>query len=226
LSGLERTDEQRKALLRSVSHDLRTPLATIRAVATDLRAGVAFEPDSRDELLDLVIAESERLDRFVANLLSMSQIEAGALRLQPTSVDLNELTTACVARMSRALAKCTVVCDLPAELPAVRADYAQIDVVVTNLLDNTVRHCPTGTTVRISASTTRTQVVMAVSDDGPGIAPARRPDVLKPFRSGDKASSGLGLAICNGIIQAHGGSLQVGDSGRGTRITFGLPREQ
>ncbi len=226
LAGLERTDEQRKALLRSVSHDLRTPLATIHAVTTDLRAGVAFDRDARDELLDLVIAESERLDRFVGNLLSMSRIEAGALGLERTSVDFVELTTACLARMSRVLEQHAVMLDFPIELPAVLVDYAQIDAVMANLFDNAARHCPPATTLRVSATTSPSRVLVVVSDDGPGIAPARRGEALRPFRSGNTGSSGLGLAICRGIVAAHGGTLEIGETpGGGTRISFGLPRQ-
>jgi len=224
LAGLERTDEQRKALLRSVSHDLRTPLATIRAVSTDLRAGVAFETDARDELLDLVIDEAERLDRFVGNLLSMSRIEAGALSSQRSSIDLEELVETCVRRLSRTMAQRTVVVDLPSALPAVRADYQQIDEVVVNLLENAVRHCPVDTVITVTAETASAYVALTISDDGPGIDPSRRNEVFKPFRSGNQESSGLGLAICKGIVEAHGGSINVSDNGGvGTRVTLTLP---
>ena len=225
LAGLERTDEQRKALLRSVSHDLRTPLATIRAVSTDLRAGVAFDAADRDTLLDHVIEEAERLDRFVANLLSMSRIEAGALGSERSSVDLEELVDACVGRLTRTLASCTLVIDMPDALPAVHADYAQIDEVIVNLLENAARHGPPGTTIGVSAEATRAHVSVSVSDNGPGIDSAQRGEVFKPFRSGSQASSGLGLAICKGIIDAHGGTIQINDNGGGgTRVTFSLPR--
>jgi len=225
LAGLERTDEQRKALLRSVLHDLRTPLATIRAVSTDLRAGVAFEPEARDTLLDLVIEESERLDRFVANLLSMSRIEAGALGSERSSVDLQELVDDCVRRLSRTLASCKVIVELPETLPAVHADYAQIDEVVVNLLENAARHGPPGTTIAVAAEATASHVAVTVCDDGPGIDPSRRGEVFQPFRSGAQSFSGLGLAICKGIIDAHGGTINIADdSGRGTRVTFTLRR--
>ena len=225
LAGLERTDEQRKALLRSVSHDLRTPLATIRAVSTDLRAGEDFEPEARDTLLDLVINESERLDRFVANLLSMSRIEAGALGSERSSVDLEELVDDCVRRLSRALAESKVVVDIPEALPAVHADYAQIDEVVVNLLENAARHSPPGTTISVTAQATPSHVAVTVCDDGPGIDPSKRTEVFRPFRSGTQSFSGLGLAICKGIIDAHGGTIKLDDdSGRGTRVTFTLRR--
>jgi K+-sensing histidine kinase KdpD len=225
LAGLERTDEQRKALLRSVSHDLRTPLATIRAVSTDLRAGVDFEPEARDTLLDLVINESERLDRFVANLLSMSRIEAGALGSERSSVDLEELVDDCVRRLSRALAESKVVVDIPEALPAVHADYAQIDEVVVNLLENAARHSPPGTTISVTAQATPSHVAVTVCDDGPGIDPSKRTEVFRPFRSGTQSFSGLGLAICKGIIDAHGGTINItDDSGQGTRVTFTLRR--
>jgi len=225
LAGLERTDEQRKALLRSVSHDLRTPLAAIRAVSTDLRAGVAFEPEARDELLDVVIDEAERLDRFVGNLLSMSRIEAGALGSERSSVDVQELVDACARRMTRMLANYTLVVAMPNSLPAVHADYAQIDAVVVNLLENAARHCPVGTTIAVSAKATPANVAVSIDDDGPGIDPSRRSEVFQPFRSGNQSSSGLGLAICKGIVQAHGGTISISDNrDGGTRVTFTVPR--
>jgi two-component system sensor histidine kinase KdpD len=108
----------------------------------------------------------------------------------------------------------------------VLVDYAQIDAVMANLFDNAARHCPPATTLRVSATTSPSRVLVVVSDDGPGIAPARRGEVLRPFRSGNTGSSGLGLAICRGIVAAHGGTLEIGETpGGGTRISFGLPRQ-
>jgi two-component system sensor histidine kinase KdpD len=225
LAVLERVDEQRAAMLRSVSHDLRTPLAAIRAVATDLRSGAAYDDDTRDELLDLVGDEAERLDRLVANLLSMSRIEAGALQPDRQAVDLEELVTHGVGRLGRLLGSVQLKVDLPPDLPLVEADYVQVDQVLTNLLENAARHSPPGGAVRITAETIPGAVRIAVSDEGPGIVPSEREEIFEPFRTASgSASTGVGLAICRGIIEAHGGTIAADDdAGGGARFSFTLP---
>lgn len=144
---LERIDEQRSALLRSVSHDLRTPLATIRAVASDLLGDASYDEAIRAELLGLVAEESERLDRLVANLLSLSRIEAGALQPDLQAVALDELAAHVVKLLDRLLGGRRVQLDL-AQLPLVDGDYTQLEQVVTNLLENAARHAPPGSTIR------------------------------------------------------------------------------
>ena len=142
--ALETIDAQRSALLRSVSHDLRTPLAAIRAVVSDLRDGVAYEESARDDLLELVADETERLDRLVHNLLSMSRIEAGSLQPERQAVPIDELLGVRVSRLAGLLRTTTVTVDARPDLPLVSADYSMIEQVVTNLLENAVRHTPRG----------------------------------------------------------------------------------
>lgn len=226
LTVLEQVDQQRAALLRSVSHDLRTPLATIRAVTSDLRDGAAYDQATREGLLDLVGDEAERLDRIVANLLSLSRIEAGALQPDRQAVDLDELITERVGRLGRLFRQVRVECDVPADLPLVDADYSQVDQVVTNLLENAARHAPPRSTVRIVARAGGGHVEVSVADEGPGVAPFERARIFQPFRTGDggSASSGVGLAICRAIVEAHGGTIDVGPApGGGARFAFTLP---
>jgi two-component system KDP operon response regulator KdpE len=193
VASLENLDEQRRALLRSVSHDLRTPLAAVRAVATDLRAGTEYDTETRNALLDVLIDETERLDRLVANLLSMSRIETGTLRPRVADVDLAALLAQSTHRLERMFRDWKLVVDVPEQLPLVRADPAQLEQVVNNLLDNVVQHTPAGTCVRVSARADDDTVELVVADNGPGL-PA------------EIDASGLGLAICRGIVAAHGGS--------------------
>src|SRR3954452_5872505 len=127
LHVLEEVDSQRAALLRSVSHDLRTPLATIRAVATDLRDGAEHDEATRQELLDAVADEAERLDRLVGNLLSMSRIEAGALRPERQAVDVEELIRNRIRRLHRLFRQVRIQVELPPHLPLVDADYTLLD---------------------------------------------------------------------------------------------------
>jgi two-component system sensor histidine kinase KdpD len=213
---LEEIDRQRSVLLRSVSHDLRTPLASIRAVSTDLREGFAYDEDLRNELLDLMADEAARLDRIVANLLSLSRIEAGALLPERSSVDLVELIETSTQRLSRLFSEHPLSLDLPPELPPVMADYVQIDQVLTNLLENAARHTPTGTRIRVHAEpTTDGRVAVSVGDSGPGVDPDLRVTVFEAFRSGTTATTGVGLAICKAIVDAHGGTIVVRDSAEG-----------
>ena len=222
---LERIDEQRSALLRSVSHDLRTPLATIRAVASDLLGGASYDEATRAELLALVADESERLDRLVANLLSLSRIEAGALRPDRQAVALDELVTHTVKRLVRLLGRRRVQVEL-GHLPLVDGDYTQLEQVVTNLLENAARHAPSGSTIRIGGREAGGRVEVWVDDEGAGIAPFERQRIFEAFRRGDgSSSSGIGLAICRAIVEAHGGTITViGAPTGGARFLFTLPR--
>ena len=225
---LERVDEQRAALLRSVSHDLRTPLATIRAVVSDLADGAAsYDDATRAELLGLVGDEAERLDRLVANLLSLSRIEAGALKPERQAVAMDELVGEVVRRLSRLFVRCRVQVDLPRDLPLVDGDYTQLEQVVSNLMENAARHTPPGSMVRVGGSVVGGgSVEVWVDDEGPGVAPFERERIFEPFRRGEVAgSSGIGLAICKAIVEAHGGVISAeGAPGGGGRFRFSLPR--
>lgn len=221
---MERVDEQRSALLRSVSHDLRTPLATIRAVASDLRAGPAFDDTTRDELLELVADEAERLDRIVENLLSLSRIESGALQPDCQAIALDELITDRIRRMGRLFQDVDVESTLEPGLPFVEADYVQLDLVVTNLLENASRYAPPRSTVEVRAVRDGDFVAVSVADHGPGIPAADLARVFDPFRSGRDNGSGVGLAICRAVVEAHGGEIDVAsDPGAGARFTFTIP---
>lgn len=222
---LTEIDAQRAALLRSVSHDLRTPLAAIRAAASDLRGGTTFDDATRAELLDLIGDESERLDRLVANLLSLSRIEAGALRPERQAVALDELVAETVRRLSRLFRQVRLQVEIPPELPLVDADYSQLDQLVTNLLENASRYAPAGSTVRITASGGGASVELRVADEGIGVPDHERERIFEPFRRGEGSrSSGIGLATCRAIVDAHGGSIAVERTpGGGATFVVTLP---
>jgi K+-sensing histidine kinase KdpD len=227
--ALERIEDARRALLRSVSHDLRTPLATIQAITSDLRDGTVYDPDTRKELLDLVGDEAERLDRLVANLLSMSRIEAGALHPDIQAVALDELVTDRAQRLARVLRDVRLDASIPPDLPLVDADYTLLDQVLTNLIENAVRHTPPGDAILVEARIAGAMVEVAVSDHGTGVPAAERAQVFEPFWRGDESrSSGLGLAICKAVVEAHGGRIAVTDAedGVGARFAFTVPIHQ
>jgi two-component system sensor histidine kinase KdpD len=226
---LERVDDQRAALLRSVSHDLRTPLATIRAVATDLRDGTDYDAGTRRELLETVCDEAERLDRLVANLLDLSRIEAGALQPERQAVDVDELVSERVRRLARLFRQVRLQVEVPPGLPFVDGDYTQLDQVLTNLLENAARYAPPASTVRIVArplaGAGAGAVELRVADEGMGVPDYLRARIFEPFRQGEGSGwSGIGLAICKGVVEAHGGTIAVERTpGGGATFVVTLP---
>lgn len=222
---LERVDEQRAALLRSVSHDLRTPLAAIRAVVSDLLGDAPYDDATRVDLLTLVVEEVERLDRLVANLLSLSRIEAGALHPDRQEVAVDELVADTVRRLQRLLAGRHVQVQLP-PLPVLRGDYTQLCQVLGNLLENAARHAPPRSTIRIGGRDLPSGVEVWVDDEGTGVIPFERQRIFEPFRRGEgSSSSGIGLAICKAIVEEHGGSIEVCNApAGGARFRFTLPK--
>jgi two-component system sensor histidine kinase KdpD len=220
---LQQLGDDRSALLRSVSHDLRTPLVTIKAVTSDLRDGPEYDEKVREELLDLVGDEAERLDRLVANLLSLSRVESGSLKPEPQALPLDELLMTRVRKLKRVLRNVRVQVDVPFTLPLAEGDYTLVDQVVTNLLENAARHSPDGGSVRVRARERGGWIEVSVTDQGPGVDPEDRERIFEPFSRGKgSTSSGVGLAICRAIVEAHAGSIavQAGDESDRTGATF------
>jgi K+-sensing histidine kinase KdpD len=225
--ALARIDDQRSALLRSVSHDLRTPLSAIRAVVTDLRAGVVHDAETRAELLTLVTDEVDRLDRLVANLLSMSSIEVDAFAPDRQAVDLDELVTDRLRQLAPLFTDLRMRTAVPDDLPLVDADYQQLEQLFTNLLANASRHAPTGSDVWVVIKHPEGDDVVhvEVSDRGKGVEEAQRARIFEPFQRGEgSGSTGVGLAICKAIVEAHGGTIGVSHTfGGGATFAFTLP---
>ena len=221
---LGRVERQRAVLLRSVSHDLRTPLSTIRAAASEVLEG-DHARETQEKLLGVVGDEAERLDRLVANLLSLSRIEAGALQPRRQPVDLAELVDVATHRLGRLFADRPLTVDIPSGLPLVQADYVQLEQVVTNLLENAARHTPAGSPVVVSGRAHGGGVELAVADAGPGVAPAEADAIFEAFRSGAIAgASGIGLAICKAVVEGHGGTIGVSaNPAGGATFTVVLP---
>lgn len=225
IDTLSEADVQRTLLLRSVSHDLRTPLATIRAASTELLDDVEHEPAVQARLLRLIDLEADRLDRLVANLLELNRIESGAMEPRKEPVDLAPLLRRTIERF-RLLPGGVSVELHTGELPTIDADATQIEQVVSNLLDNAVRHSLDGTPVTVSASWDGASVRIEVADRGPGVSPTESELIFQPFRSGALAgSSGVGLAISRAIVERHGGTISVDERpGGGARFAVSLPR--
>jgi two-component system sensor histidine kinase KdpD len=230
---LRQTDELRTALLNSVSHDLRTPLAAIKASAESLlQHDVDWTDEDRDDFAAAINREADRLTRLVTNLLDMSRIEGGALRPQRDWYDLGELIREVRDRLRPALADRPVHIVVPDDLPPVSLDYLMIDQVVTNLIENAVKYTPAGTALDIAVGRRGDRVQVAVTDHGPGIPPDKRNRVFDKFyrleTRGITRGSGLGLAVSRGLIEAHGGRIWVEAAGgtregTGSRFVFELP---
>lgn len=226
---LEQVDQQRVALLRSVSHDLRTPLATIRAVATDLRDSDLHDNETRHELLKSVSDEAERLDRLVGNLLSMSRIEAGSMRIEHQAVDFAELVQMTVLRLAPSFPQVAVEVEIGRALPLIDGDPVLLDEVITNLLENAARYAPAGSEVAVSLSGTDQHAVnLKVMDHGPGVDSEHRDHVFQAFwRGAESPSNGLGLAIVRAVVEAHGGWVIVKETpGGGATFEIELPARQ
>jgi K+-sensing histidine kinase KdpD len=212
-------DDRRAMLLRTVGHDLRNPLHTIQAVAAGLLSDASDERARTS--LATVAAESERLDRIVANMLSASRIEAGALLPARAPEHLPALLASTIARLGLGL-RVTVV--VPGELPDMSVDALQFDQLLTNLLDNADRHGRTDGAIEIAAREVGGVVEIIVSDDGPGFAPSQL-NGPAPFSPGSASRGvGLGLAVCRGVAEAHGGHLTLANRPEGgATVTFTLP---
>ena len=222
---LGEVERQRTALLRAVSHDLRTPLSAIRAAASELADPESLPPATARRFAEVIEAEAERLDRLVANLLSLSRVEAGAFIPDRHPVDVGELVEVVQTRLGRLLRHVRLTVEVPDDLPAVAGDHTQLDQLLTNLVENAARHTPAGATVEIRAAALDGWIHLSVCDEGPGIDPADAAGLFEPFRSGRVPGvSGMGLAICKAVAEGHGGSISVGENpGGGAVLTVVLP---
>ena len=225
IEALDQLEKQRAALLRSVSHDLRTPLSAIRASVSELEDGSMYDDATRTRLLYLVGEEADRLDRLVANLLSLARIEGGGLSPRRVAVDLPELVRLCTHRLDRVLDDIEVRIDAPTDLPTVFADHTLVEQVVTNLLENAARHSPPGTPIIVRLRALRKTLELAVIDHGAGVRAGDSKVIFEPFRSGTSGgTSGIGLAICKAVVEAHGGTIGVDETpGGGATFTVRLP---
>ncbi|TLX08522.1 sensor histidine kinase KdpD [Rhizobium sp. MHM7A] len=225
-------DRLRSALLTSISHDLKTPLAAILGAAGTLRNYFAAMPEEdRSDLLSTVVDESERLNRFIANLLDMTKIESGAMEPNFALHYPGDIVGSALRRAGKILEHHKAETSFPADLPMVRVDAVLFEQVIFNLLDNAAKYAPEGSVVHIEGWADADNVVLQVTDEGPGIPAAdltRLFDTFYRVRKGDqvRAGTGLGLSICRGFIEAMGGTITAGNrAGRpGAVFTIRLPK--
>ncbi len=229
---LARADELKTALVSAVSHDLRTPLASILASVTSLlEPGMQWDEETRRDFLQGIDDEARRLNRLVGNLLDMSRIEGGALHPERDWYAPAEVIDAAVQRLEPRLVGHPLVVDVAADLPLARFDFSQIDQVLTNLLENAIKYTPPDAPIAVRARLVDDAVEVSVIDKGPGVAREQLAHLFERFYRVDGRSRpkglGLGLAISKGLVEAHGGQIwaDLPPEG-GLQISFTLPLEQ
>ena len=211
------TERLRSALLTSLSHDLRTPLASILGSATSLKNySQALDQADQDELIRTIQEEAERLNRFISNLLDMTRLESGALKPQVEFCDIGDIVGSALGRAGKVLDRHRVVVDLGEGLPMLKLDPVLFEQVLFNLLDNAAKYAPTGTEIRVSARQENGLVWVQVTDEGEGIRPSDLERIFDKFYrvyAGDsrRVGTGLGLAICRGFVEAMGGTIVAGN---------------
>jgi two-component system, OmpR family, sensor histidine kinase KdpD len=225
------TERIRSALLASISHDLRTPLAVIAGASSTLfTKKQSLSESEQSELARSIFEQSRQMSEHVAKVLQMTRLEAGAIELQRDWESLSDIAGTVLRRLADRLATHRVVVDLPEELPLVRVDATLIEQVLANLLENSVRHTPPGTVVQLRAKLTEREIIVSVEDFGPGLPEAEIERVFAKFHraaaEGATPGMGLGLSICRAIVSLHGGrSWAERVSGGGLAFRFTLPVE-
>ena len=229
------TERVRNTLLASISHDFRTPLSSILGSATSLiDYGDKLSAEAKKDLLVQIKQESESLDEMVRNLLAITRIDAGALELRRDWIDLREIVDRVTSAARRRGARQRIEIALPSDLPLVRADATLVEQVIGNVIGNAIVHTPPETRVQVDALVGQQEIVLRVTDDGPGIPAQALPQIFDKFVKADTTQAdgghgtGLGLTIAKGIMEAHGGSIAAESphaDGRGTRIVLTFPRQ-
>jgi K+-sensing histidine kinase KdpD len=233
--ALRKSEKLKSALLDAVTHDLRTPLTSIKASVTtlieDSREKV-LDGESKQEFLEIIDEETDRLNEFIEGMVGIAKIEADAMSLHKRAASVEEIIGNAVERAKRVTGDHSVEVDIVADLPNVYADASSISEVVYTLIDNAAKYSAGGTKIRIAAGKADTQVWISVEDQGKGIEPGMRERVFdKFFRAGEQdihrtgSGLGLGLAIAKGIVESQGGSIRIedGDDGFVTRFVVDLP---
>jgi two-component system sensor histidine kinase KdpD len=228
---LEEVDRLRRALVGAVSHDLRTPLATIKVSASALlENGASLSPGDLKELAELIDAQADRLDRLVSNLLDMTRIQSGALELRRQPAAVADLVDEALLVLGRGGQAGDIRWRAPADLPLVDVDHVLVRQVLANLVDNALRHSPPGAPVTVSARRVAGEKVeVRVTDSGPGVPRAEQERIFQMFSRREAGGrGGLGLAISQAFVEAHGERIWVEDAGgragaKGARFVFTLP---
>lgn len=241
MEALRQSERLKSALLDAVTHDLRTPLTSIKASVTTLlgegmgEQAVALDDEGRREFLEVINEETDRLDHFVEGLMDLARIEAGEMHLRRRWGAVDEIIATALERAASLTRRHQIEVELEDELPTVQVDARAVAEVVYSLVDNAAKYAPPGTRIRVTANRADGEMIrLAVEDEGRGISAELRERVFDKFfratldHAAERhrpAGIGMGLAIARGIVEAHGGRIWIADgaSGKGTRVNFTLP---
>jgi two-component system, OmpR family, sensor histidine kinase KdpD len=228
---LEEIDRWRGAMMGAVSHDLRTPLGSVKAAVSSLRQDrAALGAQDRSDLLELIELQADRLARLVTNLLDMTRIESGALSLRPSAIAFEEVVDEALDAVSGLVPSARVTFDVPTDLPLLEIDHVLVVQVLANLLENAVRLAPGDSPIQLAARLVgppdAVAIEISVTDEGPGIAANERELVFEMFsQNGGGGRAGLGLFIAKAFVEAHGGTIWIDPLvDRGARFVFTLPQ--
>ena len=227
----EAANDLKLKFLAMISHELRTPLASIKGFATTLLADdVVWPPEKQRDFLQTINTESDKLTDLIEQLLDLSRMEAGILRIMPKKQSLNDITSSALAQLSAVADDHELVMNIPSDLPFIYGDEQRIAQILTNLVGNAAKYSPAKTQITISIQQIKDMIQLDVTDQGIGIPPQDRRRVFEAFHQLENGSglrmrgAGLGLAICKGLIEAQGGSIWIqARSGPGTVVSFTLP---
>ena len=206
-------EKLRSALLSAVSHDLRTPLAAIAGAGSTLAEADDLHPATRRELAESIVAETDRLNRLVANLLDMTRLDAGSMQLDRDWHPLDDLVGGVLHRLRRLLANHRIAVEISSTVGLVYVDELLLHQVLTNLVENALRFAPPGTAIKVGAGMTGEKLWLEVADEGPGIPAGDEERIFEKFyrapNQQPRSGTGLGLAICRGIVELHGGTIRA-----------------
>lgn len=232
LTRLRMADEMKSTFVSAVSHELKTPVALIKGYASTLsRRDAAWDEQTVRESLQVIEEESDRLAELIDNLLDVSRAQSGNFRIDRVELDIDELVRRVVTRFQAQTKTHTLTADVPNDLPLVFADEARITQVLNNLVSNAMKYSPAGSSVRVTSTVDDANVVISVSDEGPGISAEDQEKLFQRFQRLESAvrksvpGTGLGLYLCKSIVDAHGGRIWVESNGKsGSTFRFSLPK--
>ena len=230
--ALERSERLKSALLDAVTHDLRTPLTSIKASVTMLieesqtnAIHITLEPRGREELLEIINEETDNLNKFVESMVELARLEAGEFNLRKTSSEVEEIFQNALQRAEKLTATHTIEVEIEDNLPTLSIDSKAVSEVVYNLIDNAAKYSPKNSTIRIEAKRAADKIQISLEDEGKGVSETEREQIFRKFYRADKSVKGfgMGLAIVRGIVEAHGGKIWVEAGKKGARFVFDLP---
>ena len=230
--ALKQSEKLKSALLDAVTHDLRTPLTSIKASITMLieeheqdTIHLTLEREGRSELLEVINEETDRLNDFIQSMVELARLEAGDFRLRKTQTEIEEIISNAMRRAERLTTNHKVKVDLENDLPPLSADSKAIAEVVYNLLDNAAKYSPQDSEIKIRVRRNENKIEFSVEDEGRGVAETEREKIFQKFYRGDKTAKGfgMGLAIVRGIVEAHSGKIWIENGKVGSKFVFDLP---